>query len=163
MKIQILSRNDIEGLKGSEALDELLKFCRIISINNSEGEDSEPPFAEGVLPHPNVLTLQFDDIDGTEWRPFPDRTRYFCREDAERIADFVKDDTMPLIVHCHAGVSRSGAVGTALDWYYNEFLSDNPEDHENFTDANSGIRPNQLVLRIMKECLTDRARGGGVR
>ena len=160
MKIQILSRNDIEGLKGSEALDELLKFCRIISINNSEGEDSEPPFAEGVLPHPNVLTLQFDDIDGTEWRPFPDRYRYFCLEDAERIADFVKDDTMPLIVHCHAGVSRSGAVGTALDWYYNEFLSNNPEDHENFTDANSGIRPNQLVLRIMKECLADRARGG---
>lgn len=32
MKIQILSRNDIEGLKGSAALDELLKLCCITQV-----------------------------------------------------------------------------------------------------------------------------------
>ena len=60
---------------------------------------------------------------------------------------------MPLLVHCTAGISRSGAVGEVLNWYFNRYLEDNAEDDADFTYNNRQILPNSIVRRIMLQKL----------
>lgn len=70
----------------------------------------------------------------------------FTEELAVQIYDFVdsvKDDVEVMLVHCEQGMSRSPAIGAALDLYYG-------------SESDIGIyfekyRPNELVYRIMSE------------
>lgn len=67
---------------------------------------------------------------------------------AEDIVDFIKrihaeEEDSVLIVHCHAGISRSGAVGTfACDFCR--------LDYQKFCRLNPYIMPNSYVLRLLK-------------
>ena len=154
MKINVVSRRYFEKLKGRPELEAVITSHRIVSIQSSHGSDSRPPFLAGVLPRPNVLCIRFDDYcsfeEGCVDREVP---WLFRRDDAERIVRFVLDDEKPLIVQCTAGISRSGAVGKALDWYFNQYLHDNPADHEYFVKSNPQISPNRLVLDEMMKYL----------
>lgn len=63
------------------------------------------------------------------------------------IVDFInkhKDKTV-FIVHCSAGISRSGAVATFL---YDKFLLE--IDNEQFRRENKYIRPNLYILNRLK-------------
>ena len=62
---------------------------------------------------------------------------------------------MPLIVQCTAGISRSGAVGSALDWYFNQHVHKNPAHHDFFTKSNPQIHPNPLVMEVMMNYLKE--------
>ena len=150
MKIKVVSRRYFEERKGAPELADILAKHRVVSIQSSHGSDSRAPFHAGVLPHPNVLCIKFDDYcsfeEGCVDREVP---WLFRRDEAERIVRFVTDDKKPLIVQCTAGISRSGAVGKALDWYYNQHLHNNPTDHDFFVKSNPQISPNRLVLEIM--------------
>lgn len=156
MKIKVVSRRYFEERKGKPELAEIIAKNRIVSIQSSHGSDSRPPFASGVLPHPNILCIKFDDYcsfeEGCVDREVP---WLFRRDEAERIVRFVEDDRMPLIVQCTAGISRSGAVGKALDWYYNQHLHENPSDHAFFEKSNPQIMPNRLVFDIMLSYLKE--------
>jgi predicted protein tyrosine phosphatase len=63
---------------------------------------------------------------------------------ARHIVRFVQEsDERPLLIHCTAGISRSGAVGLAIAEQcgcVEVFLRDNPD-----------IMPNQLVLRELRQ------------
>ena len=117
MKIDVLPRNVFEKAQESDTEAELLTNYRIISINS---HDESPPFSEESLSHPNLLCMVFDDICN---EPSPDEdistARMFSSRDAQRILEFVKDSSMPFLIHCTAGISRSGAVGECLDLYFN--------------------------------------------
>lgn len=72
----------------------------------------------------------------------------FDVEHAKKIIGFIdkiqKDNRdVTLVIHCHAGISRSGAVGTfACDYCgldYNKFLKNNP-----------GILPNHHILGLLR-------------
>ena len=76
--------------------------------------------------------------------------------DAEAILDFVPDDALPLMVHCTAGIARSGAVGEVLDWYYNCWLTANDEDHRYFLRENRQVMPNSTVRRLLMRVLQRR-------
>lgn len=136
MKIKVVSRRYFKERKGKSALADIIATHRIVSIQSSHGSDSRVPFAAGVLPHPNVLCIRFDDYcsykEGCVVREVP---WLFRRDEAERIVRFVVDDRKPLIVQCMAGISRSGAVGKALGWHYNQHLHLNPTDHDYFVKA----------------------------
>ena len=157
MKINVVSRRYFKKLTGNPELAAVIASHRIVSIQSSHGWDSRPPFPAGVLPHPNVLCIRFDDYcsfeEGCVDREVP---WLFRRDDAERIVRFVVDDEKPLIVQCTEGISRSGAVGKAFDWYYNQHLHDNPEDHEFFVKNNPQISPNSLVFEIMMAYFEER-------
>ncbi|MFO0609876.1 MAG: hypothetical protein U0324_42350 [Polyangiales bacterium] len=104
------------------------------------------------------LALAFDDVE-----PGPDdvaspRVRPFTRAMAERTVDFVarahRDDPArrdALLVQCHAGVSRSGAVAdfarTLAGVPYDDFRRENPQ-----------VVPNVWVRRLLFEAWE--ARGG---
>lgn len=154
MRIKVVSRRYFEEKKGTAELGEILASSRVVSIQSTYGMDSEPPFEKEMLSHPNLLSMVFDD----EWDPSYaayDFIRLFKAEDAARIVRFVGDGRMSLIVHCTAGISRSGAVGFALDWYFNQHAHKNPAHHDFFAKSNPQIRPNPLVLEVMMNYLKE--------
>ena len=154
MRIKVVSRRYFEEEKGTAVVAEILSSHRVVSIQSTYGLDTDPPFEKEVLSHPNLLTMVFDD----EWDHSCegcDYIRLFRREDAERIVKFVGVGRMPLIVQCTAGISRSGAVGFALDWYFNQHAHKNPAHHDFFTKSNPQIRPNPLVRDVMMDYLRE--------
>ena len=131
----------------------------VISIGNSFDDDlAEDIFANGPSshwfrhPHRNVLNIDFDDIAAPdEWKNLSKCPGYvlFDEEMARKIAGFVEEnrDASIWIVHCSAGVSRSGAVSRWLkDWL----------DIKYGIEANNVdgryASPNPHVLRILDRC-----------
>ena len=76
------------------------------------------------------------------------RVALFMPEHADRIMRFVDDGSMPLVVHCTQGVSRSGAVGYVLNRYFNRVLATNEKDYEYFMTRNPFIMPNPNVVEV---------------
>lgn len=154
MKIDILPRSYFEERRGSFEIDELLRSHKIISIQSSSGWDSEPPFAKEHCESKNLLCLVFDDYFGIPDDPLGrSRIALFTPELAERIMRFVDDGSMPLVVHCTQGVSRSGAVGYVLDRYFNSVLANNEKDYEYFMARNLFIMPNPNVVEVFLKFL----------
>lgn len=54
-------------------------------------------------------------------------------------------------MQCTAGISRSGAIGVAFEEFFNIRDNRNQADHGYFVAHNPQVRPNPLVLRIMRE------------
>lgn len=52
-------------------------------------------------------------------------------------------DKQQFIVHCSAGISRSGAVGTFINDYFGL-------DYSTFRKTNPQVQPNPFVLRTLK-------------
>ena len=151
MKIRVLPRAFFEKIKGTPTEAELLGKSKIISINSSCGVDDTPPFSPELLNHPHLLTLTFDDICNES--ATPEAAILFNENMAHAIMRFVDDWKFPLLVHCTAGISRSGAVGEVLNWYFNRYLERNAADDEDFVRNNRQIQPNTLVRKILLQNL----------
>jgi len=68
-------------------------------------------------------------------------------EDANEIIQFIEETKdMPLVVHCTAGISRSGAVGA-----YASIVRD--EEKEFWAEYEKYIHPNNHVLSLLKRHL----------
>ena len=146
MKIDVKPRSYFEEIKGTPTEMEILATHRVISIVSSNGDDTEPPFSQEALASPTRLCMVFDDVIEDADEQFVK----FSEADAKAILDFICDDSMPVIVHCSAGIARSGAVGEALDSYYNCFRTQNDEDHQCFLrHYQQRLRPNSLVKRLL--------------
>ena len=152
MKINVVDRGFLKRKSRDEWLA-LVAGSRVISIRSSEGWDDSFPVPPGVRPNANLLCLTFDDITGLDDWDGRELPILFDPAAAARIADFVRDDTLPLVVQCTAGISRSGAIGVAFDEFFNVRGGRNPADHEYFLARNPQVRPNALVLRLMRETL----------
>ena len=153
MKIRVLPRIFFEKIKGTAEEDRLLESYRIISINSSWGDDSLPPFSERNRNHRNLLCLTFDDVCNEPDPEDHDDCVLFSTRQAEAVMRFADDGSMPMLIHCTAGISRSGAVGEILDWYFNRYIADNPADHLFFTQNNRQILANPLVRKVFLDYL----------
>ncbi len=149
MKIRVLPRSYFERIKGSALEEFQLTKCKIISIESSYGTDSVPPFSGKFLYHPHLLTLIFDDVTDEKQHG----CTCFTSAMAEQIFRFADDGKLQILIHCSAGISRSGAVGEVLDWYFNRYITDNESDHQTFLRLNGQIQPNTFVRRKMLEFL----------
>ena len=133
-------------------LDEIAEFLKrgvthVISIL-----DPEYPYPEEllVIPEGNRLVLRFDDATLAQ----ADRI-YPVKGDMERLIKWVKglaDETgVRLLIHCHAGVSRSTAAAAIT------MASLNPghesEIFEHIDDIRSRNWPNSLMVNIADELL----------
>jgi len=138
---ETLDRNNIND----ETVDEYAKIV-FISINDSSGEYYHDPLF--LHNHHNVLNLWFDDVEH-DMQISPtnkDMTRAFTKEQATRIIEFLESNKNcnTVLIHCAAGISRSGAVGrVAL-----EYLGG---DREYFKTNNNHISPNVRVERMLNE------------
>lgn len=108
----------------------------------------------------DAVSLQFWDItdeqaskimeaEDEQAKRLQEGLKLFGTEDAKTVMGFImssnQDDEADglLVVHCDAGISRSGAVGTfAVD-----FLR---LDYQEFINKNTYIRPNYYVLRVLR-------------
>jgi predicted protein tyrosine phosphatase len=99
------------------------------------------------------ITIWFNDITYKDYhrmsRHVKESLRLFTESDAKLILDFVKTvneipRVMTLIIHCEAGVSRSGAVGLWANRYLNL-------DESLFRRHNSNIYPNSYILKLLSD------------
>lgn len=105
-----------------------------ISITDTDkfSKSREPYFKSD---HDNVLNLSFDDCteDGQPSPTQPDGIKSFNIKQAAILYNFIKAnlDKKQCIVHCMAGISRSGAVGAFINDLtggdYNKFKYINPQ------------------------------------
>lgn len=134
MKINVLSKVKFIELLSSQNINDsnVENYNQFyISINNS---DAHPYFKED---HSNVLNLFFDDVtqdykqyekseqEGYNFKNFTAKRdlKAISDRDAISILEFLEKnmDCPSLIVHCSAGISRSGAVGL----FINDFMKQN--------------------------------------
>lgn len=126
--------------------------CIIISINEVRGSMSNLAFNSKVK---DILRLRFDDIEPKVVERLVKTNKaereyiLFTKEMALLIKDFinmwVNKGINKIIVHCAAGVSRSGAVACTLSRYYNG------SDISYFSKG--CVYPNELVYELMCKAL----------
>ncbi len=108
------------------------ELFNIISINDyaSEKEEIETLYENGDGNKDNLLAVVFKD-------DYPNPGE-FTPEVAQQIIDFVKktkDENRELIIHCWAGISRSGAVAK----WINEYFDYNIPYWSNYKDYNKAV------------------------
>jgi len=113
-----------------------------ISINDWATTFNTAYFRED---HKNVLNLMFDDVSDVDERNA--NVKAFDHEMAIKLFEFIENNKdKDFMIHCSAGISRSGAVGTFILEYLHG-------DKEFFEDHNSHILPNQHVLKTMNNLI----------
>lgn len=128
----------------------LLEDSRVALISILNYDDTEKVIEDIVG---KSITLFFDDIGHFNTIPEDILKIYpnlilFNGEHAKKIIDFQKslsDKIEYIIIHCTAGISRSGAVATFLQSIYHK----NDEDNEWFSRNNRHIIPNKHVLKVL--------------
>ena len=153
MQIIVKARSFFEARQGTIRETELFMKYRIISINNVSFPAEPPPFSKEYLASRNLLVLYFDDVE--------EGPNAMTPEQAKRIADFAlrPGDDRPIIVHCSAGISRSGAVGSVFNWYFNRCLADNEADYRAFGLRHPYLAPNAQVQKLLLDELRSRDAG----
>jgi predicted protein tyrosine phosphatase len=151
MRVFILGKHQFDSLMRQNNLNDENVESRggifLISIVDTDqfSESREPFFKED---HKNVLNLAFDDCehDGQPSPTQPEGTRAFNEEQATKLFEFIKKhrDKEQCVVHCMAGISRSGAVGTFINGYAGG-------DWDEFKRTNTQISPNARVHRMLNE------------
>lgn len=141
MKITILSKFDFE------------ERMKMFGITNDNVENIKDTFFISIqhtgvdktyfVNKQNVKVLFFDDC------LLSDQYCTVMSEDqALELLDFIDEhkDKKFCVIHCAAGISRSGAVGTFIcdytDSNFKSFIQDNPQIH-----------PNVVVLNLMKKAV----------
>ena len=141
MKIIILPKFMFE--QSIDGIEKTGKDIFYVSINNPDDEDKTPIRPDSD----NFKSLWFYDIDekivdeikGVEYNPISD-------EQVKELYEFLmfNKDRDYLVVHCTAGVSRSGAVG--------EFMNDLfGIPHSEFKKENPFIIPNIYMKKKLNE------------
>ncbi len=120
-----------------------------ISINDTAGTSEVPYFKNN---HQNVRVLYFDDVDSDLYFPAEEgvepkiKAQAFTLRQAFDLFQFIRDnkDKKFCIVHCAAGISRSGGIGTFINDYTRS-------DYAAFKKLNPYIHPNNFVIRMLKD------------
>lgn len=148
-----LSFNEYMKLKGvTQENISSIKEVAFISINNTI-DNVEPYFLED---RPNLKVLFFDDVSEdiyTNDLKNPGDlilVKAMTEEQAKELYTFIKanEEKDCIIIHCTAGVSRSGAVAT----FINDYVSG---DWHSFKQQNSSIQPNTHVYKLLKKIWLD--------
>lgn len=166
MQIVVLSRQMFEKFMQEKKITpenvESLKDVFIISIQNDTGDDNYTPTFTKSLE--NVHVVKFSDVDEDTRVPVFNNninanpgdgglTHYvtakaMTAEQAKELYQFIMNnkarDKKVCLIHCTAGVARSGAVGT----FVAECMG---VDYIDFKRANPSIQPNIHVLKMLRE------------
>ena len=146
MRIRIFARSFFEAMQGKSKEAYWMKHYRIVSINSIVLPEM-PPFTQTYWDCQNLLILFFDDYEN-------ENANAFSVQDAAKVIAFaLQPDPRPILIHCTAGESRSGAVGLFLNKIINRDCS---EDSQRFFKDYPWIREkaNQLVLRRLEQAYT---------
>jgi len=139
--IRIVPRMYIFNLLEKTSIISLPHPWVLISIHSDmDGKHSAPISRLDELSCKDYISLCFQDIayEKGEYNRFTDKQ-------ADEVLSFVdKHKDKNFLVHCDAGISRSGAVGTFVCRYLKK-------DEKIFSSMNPYIRPNNLVLDKLQD------------
>jgi protein tyrosine/serine phosphatase len=141
MRQNNLNDYNIEDSKDLAIISIVCENSRFIPFKH--GTNDEHHFKQN---HANVLNMEFYDIDREE--VFEGRKYLpFSSDQAKRLIDFIEiNQNKNYIIHCHAGISRSGAVGQFITDFYGW------ADKATFRfQYGKKIVPNAEVTRRLKE------------
>ncbi len=135
----------------------------LISIHTDEGypfltDDNKKSLSE--LGCRDAISLQFWDITDTQAtkimegksahsKKLAKDLKLFSSEQAKEVIGFIMscnqddEDDAVMTVHCDAGISRSGAIGT----FVVDFLR---LDYQEFINGNTFLRPNSYMLSVLR-------------
>lgn len=124
----------------------LISVTSPISPNNIE---NIPPLVEDGE---DRIALQFHDIEGDPLDYDPD-TVFFNKDMAKKIVEFLRlankgESNDLLVVNCHLGISRSGAVSSFARTVFGI-------DYSNWKRENPQVIPNGLVLELLHHAWGD--------
>lgn len=117
-----------------------------ISISNPDSQHTA--YFDGN--RKNVLNLVFDDATDEENQRRSTlgltELQLFTRKQAQEIIDFIEAnrDRETVYVHCSAGRSRSGAVGTFINDVWGR------QTFQEFINSNPTVSPNYYVLALLR-------------
>jgi predicted protein tyrosine phosphatase len=153
INLTTVKTKNIECIIGQEEFECIEDFDRenlvLISITNPNENFIDSTFTSG---YKNKLEVQFVDI-----RKYHEDTNHLIITDemAKTIKDFIIDNkNEKFVIHCTAGISRSAAVGCAI-----EYFCDNNQNIEDFWKITSEVKkhwrysPNIIVFN--KICGTE--------
>jgi hypothetical protein len=160
MEIYVLSRGQFDhemkrnGINDDtvEGFEDIIFISILSTIDMPHSIHHLPVFKK---PHPNTLTEKFDDVFNIENEAVfltgdPDKpisTGMGIRineEQSDRIASFVhlNRDKKVALIHCAAGISRSGAVGA----FINDIMG---QSYLKFKEENMRVQENGEVYRML--------------
>ena len=155
MRVSVLSKRQFDslmiywGINDDNVSSRDEEFFISITDTDKFSKSREPYFKND---HINVLNLAFDDclIDGEPSPSQPKGTTSFTEKQSKILLAYILKhlDKKHCIIHCMAGISRSGAVGTFIDSIVNE-------DDFKFKKENTQIYPNPKVLRLLNDRLNE--------
>lgn len=147
-RVSVLSKPRFNQIMGNVGITDLNIEDRIesicfISINDTAGKWKDSWFGQD---HDNVIRLWFDDVekDG-DTPPTHDRPGIAVTdEQIERLVLFIFEniDKETFLIHCTAGISRSGAIGL----FITNLLGENIEQ---YFKNNPRVHPNKMILDKM--------------
>lgn len=150
MKVFVMSRQAYHGYILSKGItnDNADELCNnlgiiIISINDTNVQ----PYLKNSK---YIKVFNFDDMS-KEDEQFTVRHKAMSKMQASELIDFITEhkDAPMCIVHCAAGISRSGAVG--------EFINDLYGDtYEKFKRDNPQIFPNPYIRKLLKDTYNEK-------
>ena len=156
MRVHVLAKVEFDGLMVQNKItdENVEKFDSIFFISLIDTHNKKGPYFQ--KDHNNVMNLRFDDVEHDGGTPRvlendPDldnfdenRVKAFSEKQANELFKFIKSnrDKATCIVHCMAGISRSGAVGMFINGYCGG-------DFELFKRDNPFVLPNARVHRML--------------
>jgi predicted protein tyrosine phosphatase len=121
---------------------------RVVSIVGASPHLRLAPTPFSIPGAKEVLYFEFDDIERKDYISFPE-LRLATLEECQRALDFLKKGG-PCIVHCEAGVSRSGAIALG-------YLLSESSQYQQAVDRLFAIRPsadpNSYIVYLMCQLL----------
>lgn len=138
-RVFVKSRADFKELL-KELTEQQFMASAFISIHDPGG-DWAPRLEQILVDSDNVLNIWIHDVDEED-----DQEKYihFNNEMANQVIQFIEKNRKAKnwILHCTAGISRSGAIG--------EFISDYlGQDYFQFKRDNPQINPNSEIKKIL--------------
>lgn len=145
MKVVVLDKGSFDYTMQNKGItDETVESWKkafFISINDTQGTPEIPHFKADKN---NVKVMFFDDVEEDLNHPKYGIIKAFTEQQAADLLDFIEKnkDKQLCMVHCAAGVSRSGAVGHFISDYFEQ-------DYDQFKKTNPYVHPNMKVLQLL--------------
>jgi len=156
MKVIILNKREFAKFMEFNMIDDSnveSQNAMFISINQTYQEDEKWDVwgrtSYFKRQHSNVMIMHFPDVGEMYHMRFPKDPNLFTKFKAKKLYEFIKrnKDKNLAILHCAAGISRSGAVGTFIyDLYGRDTMT-----YEEFRRKNPRIQPNSYILNTLHE------------
>jgi predicted protein tyrosine phosphatase len=156
MKVLILNKRNFDNMmEFSYINDDNVESQDAMFISICSPPDDNQPYISQLSQtsyfkreHPNVKILYFGDYSGD----FALNNEHaFNLGHAKELYTFIKQNKNKsmAIIHCGAGISRSGAIGTFIQDLYGT------STYDEFKRKNPRIQPNSHILRLLRQQIDD--------